>query len=722
MPPRSCRRRAPLPRQAREASRSTLTPDPAAAKEEEEEEEAATTTTARNGKVQSEGAAADDGQAGNRHMGNAAADDGQAENRHMGNAPADDGQAGDAPAAPVIRLTSVSKSFLSSGRSVTALRELTAEVPSGCLTGLVGPDGAGKTTMLRLVCGLLKADSGSITTLGLDPAKEPGRIEANIGYMPQRFGLYEDLSVLENLNLYADLHGLGKPARTARFAQLMHFTGLGAFQNRLAGRLSGGMKQKLGLACTLVHPPQLLLLDEPSVGVDPLSRRELWQMVNTLVEQGISVVWSTAYLDEAARCHQVLLLNEGHLLEAGSPQRIAEAAAGRTFAIRVAAGLRTDLAERLQTIPSITDAIIKGRDIRVLMDKQMDAGQGGRPLEQKLRDLIGQQNVSAFELRHVQASFEDSFIALLAKSSKATSVKTKKATLQPLSANGQQKADSGNKISCVIEVKDLVRKFGDFTAVDRISFSVARAEIFGLLGPNGAGKSTTFKMLCGLLPPTDGEALVLGIDLRRAAASARGRIGYMAQKFSLYGNLTVLQNLSFFASAYGLHGSAQQTGIKRAMSAFELTDLAEAVSDSLPLGFKQRLALACALMHGPGVLFLDEPTSGVDPIVRREFWMRINGLAKAGVTIMVTTHFMEEAEYCDRIGIVYRGGLIAIGTPDDLKRRYGGRAADRPGPAGASQTSPQSEPSLEDAFINLIESQTQSQSQNREHPAQEHHK
>ncbi len=225
--------------------------------------------------------------------------------------------------------------------------------------------------------------------------------------------------------------------------------------------------------------------------------------------------------------------------------------------------------------------------------------------------------------------------------------------------------------------------------MDRISFDVGRGEIFGLLGPNGAGKSTTFKMLCGLLPPTGGKALVLGIDLRRAAAVARGRIGYMAQKFSLYGNMSVLQNLRFFASAYGLGGGERERRIEAELEEFALSPYADAVSDTLPLGFKQRLALACAIMHAPGVLFLDEPTSGVDPLVRREFWARIYAMAEAGVTVLVTTHFMEEAEYCDRIGIIYRGRLVATGTPDELKQQH--RSADNP------------EPTLEDAFVDLIE-------------------
>ena len=515
--------------------------------------------------------------------------------------------------------------------------------------------------------------------------------------MPQRFGLYEDLSVVENLALYADLQGLAGPARKNRFDQLMAFTGLGPFRSRLAGRLSGGMKQKLGLACTLVRPPSLLLLDEPSVGVDPVSRRELWAIVHFLVAEGMTVLWATAYLDEAERCDDVLLLNEGRLLVAGQPQTFAERLKGRTFAVRTESADRRAVLHEIGALPHVIDAIIKGRDIRVLVSRQADTSY----LAQRCANLTaGRVRVEAAE-----PVFEDAFISLLKEPDhqadgtlRAASINTEHMTGEgevskplaerampdaPMAGNGRERQDT------VIEVASLVRRFGDFTAVDNIDFKVSRGEIFGLLGPNGAGKSTTFKMLCGLLPPTDGKALVLGIDLRRASAVARGRIGYMAQKFSLYGNMSVLQNLRFFASAYGLAGRVRDHRIEAEISEFGLAPYMDSISDTLPLGYKQRLALACAIMHEPGVLFLDEPTSGVDPLVRREFWSRINAMAAAGVTVMVTTHFMEEAEYCDRIGIIYRGLLVAIGTPEDLKKEH--RSRELP------------DRTLEDAFVDLIE-------------------
>ena len=588
--------------------------------------------------------------------------------------------------APVIELREVTKQFVAGGRVVTALDGVSAIIGTGQIAGLVGPDGAGKTTLMRLLTGLLIPDAGTVRVLGIDATTDAQDVQSRVGYMPQRFGLYEDLSVAENLALYADLQGLVGPARRARFDQLMAFTGLGPFRSRLAGRLSGGMKQKLGLACTLVRPPPLLLLDEPSVGVDPVSRRELWDIVHSLVADGISVLWATAYLDEAERCDEVLLLNEGRLLATGAPRRFAERVQGRTFAVRAEAADRREILREIRALPHVVDAIIKGRDVRVLVSRRADTDD----LSRCCRELrTGAATVAA-----VAPSFEDAFISLLKEPEDgAAPAKSNEAPRRPASgyavAAEPASGDGAGRPEAVIEVAGLVRRFGDFTAVDNIDFDVRRGEIFGLLGPNGAGKSTTFKMLCGLLPPTDGKALVLGIDLRRAAAVARGRIGYMAQKFSLYGNMSVAQNLHFFASAYGLAGRTRQQKIEAEIAEFGLGPYSDAVSETLPLGYKQRLALACAIMHEPGVLFLDEPTSGVDPLVRREFWTRINAMAAAGVTVMVTTHFMEEAEYCDRVGIIYRGRLVAAGTPEALKEAH--RNAALP------------DPTLEDAFVNLIE-------------------
>ncbi|EKK5268424.1 ABC transporter ATP-binding protein [Cronobacter dublinensis] len=550
------------------------------------------------------------------------------------------------------------------GLAKPAVAPLSVTVQAGSVTGLVGPDGAGKTTLMRILAGLMRPDEGRVRVLGLDPINQENALHAVLGYMPQKFGLYEDLTVQENLNLYADLRSVTGPARQETFARLLEFTALGPFTGRLAGKLSGGMKQKLGLACTLVGQPKVLLLDEPGVGVDPISRRELWQMVHALAGDGMLILWSTSYLDEAEQCREVLLMNEGELLYQGAPQALTEKMAGRSLLLRRSGGDNRALLREVMQLPGVGDATIQGAAVRVIVKEGADAG----PLH-ALPDTT---------LRDTAPRFEDAFIDLAGGAALRES---------PLGAILHD--IPGSRDDVVIEARELTKTFGDFTATDRVNFTVRRGEIFGLLGPNGAGKSTTFKMMCGLLKPSDGQALVLGLDLKTDSGKARQRLGYMAQKFSLYGNLTVEQNLRFFSGVYGLRGRAQQEKIARMSEAFGLNSIASQPTDALPLGFKQRLALACALMHEPDILFLDEPTSGVDPLTRREFWRHINSMPEKGVTVMVTTHFMDEAEYCDRIGLVYHGKLIASGTPDDLKRQAARERDD--------------EPTMEDAFIRLIE-------------------
>ena len=557
--------------------------------------------------------------------------------------------------------SAVSKRFAAGGTA--ALDAVSVEIVAGRMTGLVGPDGAGKTTLIRLLTGLLVPDRGTVEVLGA-PAVRANR--ETLGYMPQRFGLYEDLSVIENLSLYADLRGLPAEERDASFTRLLQFTDLERFRTRLAGNLSGGMKQKLGLACALVKTPKLLLLDEPGVGVDPISRRELWKMVTQLTGQGIGVLWSTAYLDEAEKCDTVFLLNEGRLLHAGPPRDLTNKMRGRVFRMFTEAGQRRRLLERALNRDDVTDGTIQGAALRLVMKPQ------ATPPEPESLGAPGTR------LEPVAPRFEDAFVDILGGGPRGTSA---------LARGYRTIPDSGD---AAIVADGLTKHFGAFTAASKISFSIPRGQIFGLLGPNGAGKSTTFKMLCGLLTPSSGNGRVAGHDLRGARADARQSLGYMAQKFSLYGDLSVQQNLHFFAGVYGLRGGALRDAIERVVEVFRLKDYLGLNSGTLPLGFKQRLALACAVMHQPPVLFLDEPTSGVDPIVRREFWTHINGLVEHGVTVLVTTHFMDEAEYCDRIALIYRATQIATGTPDELKARVTGGTDLK-------------DPTLEDAFIALIE-------------------
>ena len=577
-----------------------------------------------------------------------------------------------------------------SGEIVQALDGVSLEVEHGTLTALVGPDGAGKTTLIRLATGLMTADSGVLKILGVDVASDPQQVQDRIGYMPQKFGLYEDLSVQENLDLYADLHGVTAGERRQRYPRLMEMTALGPFAQRLAGRLSGGMKQKLGLACTLVRAPELLLLDEPTVGVDPLSRRELWEIILQLVDdQGLTVMLSTSYLDEAERCGHAVVMHQGKVLAQGPPGDVSELAAGRVFVAEPPAGRKArEFQARLLDRPGIVDAVPEGGRVRLVLNESPD----------HLLSLI------PHPLR-VQPRFEDGFMLLLRQS---------KTGDKETGRQGEQETQHFNSLSPglpvsqsvslsaqepVVQVRDLVRQFGSFVAVNHVSFDVQRGEIFGLLGPNGAGKTTTFRMLCGLLPASSGTLRVAGVDLSRARASARQRIGYVAQKFSLYGQLSVTENLDFFASAYNLRGARKRERIERALQQFNLAPLADLAGGNLPGGFKQRLAMAAALLHEPEILFLDEPTSGADPLARREFWRRITRLSEQGVTVVVTTHFMEEAEYCDRVAIMDAGRVLARGTPAEI-RSHAHETAGR-------------EPTMEDAFIAVVEEARESEPMNR---------
>jgi ABC-2 type transport system ATP-binding protein len=564
-------------------------------------------------------------------------------------------------------VTNLTKSFGAGPGRRTALKNISLRLTAGTMTALIGPDGAGKTTMLRTLVGILTPGAGEVTVLGHALPRQALALQHRIGYMPQHFGLYEDLSVQENLTLFADLHGIARSEREGRFAQLLTMTALGPFRKRLAGKLSGGMKQKLGLACTLIHPPELLLLDEASVGVDPISRREIWGIIHRqVVEHAITILLSTAYMDEAQRCDNVIVLHEGEILAQGPPVQISSPLAGRAFLFELPENLSTQaraVQSRLAALPGVIDTVIQANGVRIVVEKP---GPPALP-----DDLAGRGTLKPSPPR-----LEDAFVSLLFGKLKRHRVETVGET-----APGDRPV--------VIEVHDLYRYFGDFTAVKSVTFSVRKGEIFGLLGANGAGKSTTFRMLCGLLPSSSGTLRVAGLDLGKAPAAARARIGYVSQKFSLYGALSVRQNMEFFASAYGLQKRRKKERLAWALEEFELSGYMGANAADLPLGYKQRLALACALMHEPDIIFLDEPTSGVDPLARREFWTRLNALARNGTTCLVTTHFMEEAEYCDRLVLMSLGEVLAQGSPGEIKA-----GVRRPGEPA---------PNMEDAFIAIIE-------------------
>ncbi len=544
---------------------------------------------------------------------------------------------------------------------------ITTAIQPGLITCLVGPDGAGKTTLLRLMAGLLRPRAGRVVVLGHDMTRDAAAAHPAIGYMPQRFGLYEDLTVAENLDLFADLHGLDAATRQERLARLLRFTALAPFRGRLAGQLSGGMKQKLGLACALLARPRLLLLDEPSVGVDPASRRELWAIVAAMLDEGrdegMGVVWATAYQDEAARSGRVLLLHQGRLLADEAPAMFLAPMNGRVFRLEGARLARRAAARQAAGQPQVLDATVEGAAVRIVLRRGASVPTA--------------ETLGGTALAPVVPRFEDGFLdAIAGDAPPGAALPSEPLARRPHAAGP------------AIEVHDLSRRYGDFVAVDHVSFTVGAGEIFGLLGPNGAGKSTIFRMLCGLLRPTGGQARVAGQDMLHAPAAARARLGYMAQRFSLYGELSVVANLRFFARAYGLSGAARTAAIADSLTRFDLSAAAESTARDLPLGVKQRLALAAALIHRPDILFLDEPTSGVDPLARRAFWARMGLLADAGVAILVTSHFMDEAEYCDRLAIVDAGRVIATGSPGELRERV--RSTALP------------DPTLEDAFIGLV--------------------
>ena len=531
------------------------------------------------------------------------------------------------------------------------------------LVALVGADGAGKTTLMRIAAGILKPTSGRVFVFGEElygatAAKQFGAC----GYMPQKFGLYEDLSVAENFKLYADLYGLSECERTSRTQELLRMTGLTAFVDRAAGKLSGGMKQKLGLACALLNRPRILLLDEPTVGVDPLSRRELWRILRENAEsRHMLIVVATTYMDEASLCDDVVILEGGHVRAKGTPTQIASHAAGQTYFARSK--------NAVEPVRLLQDRMIA--DTQYLLDAVPEAD-GVRVLTNGMVSLESlQSRYPGVIFARRDTTLEDGYLVL--RKSYLGDWRTQNAHDEPFNesvfAQHRRDADSSVKTPpCnVICAENLVRRFGAFVAVDKTNFNVARGEIFGLLGPNGAGKTTTFKMLCGLLEVSEGELSVAGIDVRRRREKARETLGYMSQKFALYSGLSVQENLAFFAGAYGLLGKRGRERVSQIMSSFGLHEFASRDAGSLPGGYKQRLSMAAALLHRPQILFLDEPTSGADIPTRRRFWRWVTALSRCGTTVVVTTHFMEEALYCDRVLIQDAGRSLILGTPQEVR-------------------------------------------------------
>ncbi len=522
-----------------------------------------------------------------------------------------------------------------------ALSGLDLKIRRGEVFGLLGSDGAGKTTTLQILAGILDPSEGRATVLGYDCVREAAQLTARLGYMSQIFSLYGRLTVNENLDFFAALHRVPEAERVERKARLLAFARLAQHHDRPARFLSGGMQKKLALCCALIHAPPLLILDEPTTGVDPVSRREFWNILYQALTEGTTIVVSTPYMDEAERCTRVALLHDGRLIACDAPGRLRAGLSGKMYELD-ARPQRRALAALQRALPQAAPYVFGER-----LHLRVPDGEEG-----DWRAALDREGIQIEAARAIVPSLEDVFVALLPAASVASPPAAEPVT---------------GEAGPAVEVQELSMRFGKFTAVDRVSFSVRRGEIFGFLGPNGSGKTTTIKMLCGLLAPSAGRATVAGVALGADPRALRTRIGYMSQRFSLYEDMTVGENLDFFAGVYQVPRAKLAARRDWALQLAGLRGEEDRLTRALSGGIKQRLALACAVLHEPQVLFLDEPTAGVDPLSRRRFWELISDLAARGVTVFVTTHYMDEAEHCHTLGLLYYGRLIALGSPHELR-------------------------------------------------------
>ena len=545
-------------------------------------------------------------------------------------------------------------------KKVQALDDVSLSVSRGQIFGLIGPDGAGKSTLIHIITGVLRATRGTVTVLDRDVARHPESIKPLIGFLPQGLGLAlaQELSVEENINYFAEINRVSLHDREERKERLLESTQLDQFKDRPAKNLSGGMKQKLALCCTLIHEPQLIFLDEPTTGVDPISRRDLWTLINTMVkERDITVFLTTSYMDEAARCHEVLLMHGGRIIERGKPSELASRLDGKFAEITVddqqAAIKVIEAIPQVKTIYRMGDklnCVYKGIDVASI---KTDAEAGGIDIKRIEEGVPG---------------LEDIFLSKIAAKSEALNKEAFDEFFKTAATDKSAGVAGAGAPQLMIKVRDLEKKFGSFTAVNKIQFEVKRGEIFGFLGPNGAGKTTTIKMLCGLFPPTSGTGEIMGLDLFKNQFEIKSNIGYMSQKFSLYRDLTVAENIELYEGIYNVPFNDMKRRRDLIIKIADLEGKENVITKDLPMGIKQRLALGCSIVHKPKCIFLDEPTSGVDPIARRKFWDVIFFLSRRmGVTVLVTTHYMDEAEYCDRVLLITRGNIVALGEPNALK-------------------------------------------------------
>jgi ABC-2 type transport system ATP-binding protein len=518
-----------------------------------------------------------------------------------------------------------------------------------------------------MLASIMDPSSGTAWLAGFDTTTQAADVKAHLAYMSQRFGLYPDLTVKENISFYADLYGVPKAGRQQRVNELLGFSQMQPFLQRRAQDLSGGMKQKLQLICALIHTPRVLLLDEPTNGVDPVSRRDFWRILYKIVKQGVSILVTTAYLDEAERCDRIGLLDQGKLMATGTPPQIKHLMKGSLLSIQ---------SPDARKINQLLVKHLPDLDVNVFGDTVHIVCEQVEQTRTHARDLIHAAGLRLDRIKQASPTLEDVFVSMMKPVAQPV-LHTAPAGPRACSDSDQKTGPSALKKKdpspgrivegTAVRVEKLTRVFGNFTAVDHLSFEVPKGEIFGFLGPNGAGKSTTIRMLCGLLTPSSGRGTVAGHDIGTQPERIKQQIGYMSQKFSLYEDLTVRENINFYGGIYGLRGSAMDSKREWAMEMAGLSTHGKTLTKVLSMGWKQRLALACAILHEPPILFLDEPTSGVDPISRRHFWDLIYTMADQGITVFVSTHYMEEAEYCDRIALIYKGRMIAMGTPMALK-------------------------------------------------------
>ena len=548
----------------------------------------------------------------------------------------------------IVRVTGLQKRY----KNQVAVNGVDLTITKGEIYGLIGPDGSGKSSVMKAIAGVLTYDSGSVEVFEtlVDSERAAERVKERIGFLPQGLGLnlYPDLSVEENIDFFARLRLVPDQDLAERKTRLLAMTRLDTFRDRAMKHLSGGMKQKLGLICTLIHEPEFAILDEPTTGVDPVSRRDFWAILAELIHtKGMTALVSTAYMDEAARFHHLSFLSHGKVLAGGTPAQVRALVPGTIFTFEATPQL--EAVARLRSRYKQVEAL--GSRLHVFTDETGRA-EAMKNLEVSLGDMKPEQV-------HVdEPELEDVFVALLLREATGQEVPA-----WPSSASRELKNSN-----LAIEARDLVRDFGAFRAVDRVSFQVRAGEIFGLLGANGAGKTTVIKMLNGILLPTGGQGWVAGADMKTAGETIKERIGYMSQAFSLYLDLTVNENIRLFAGIYGLDREATKERLAWIVSMAGLKGYESSLTGRLPMGVRQRLALGCALVHRPPVLFLDEPTSGVDPLGRRHFWDILSCLAmEEGVAILITTHYMSEAEHCDHLALMYAGRIVAEGSPAAMK-------------------------------------------------------